>query len=139
MAKVEPCPLIELLVRQALERTFPLYRPTQEVSCFSGSGGIFITYRLVKAMQDAGRMCLQITGPICYLLWITLPQRMRGQGHGAKLYAAAEEIAQACGCMRIVQTPSGWTYDKKEPRRTYVCRKLGYSMLTTGEAEKALV
>lgn len=139
MAKVEPCPLIEILVRQELKNAFPLYRPTQDVSCFSGSGGIFITYRLVKAMQDAGRLCLQINGPICYLLTIALPKRMRGQGLGAKLYVAAEEVAKACGCMRIIQTPSGWTYKMKELRRTYVCRKLGYSMMPTGEAEKALV
>lgn len=59
---------------------------------------------------------------VFYLLTIFLPEHHRGQGHGAALYLAIEDIARELKCVRIQQTPSGWTHTG-EDRMNYLLRR----------------
>ena len=59
---------------------------------------------------------------IFYLLKIKLPEALRGQGLGDKLYRCIEQAARNCGCTEIRQTPSGWT-KTGETRLSYLLRR----------------
>jgi len=57
-----------------------------------------------------------------YLCSITLDECYRGQGHGAALYKALEDIAADIGCGEIRQSPGGLTVTG-ETRRDYLLRR----------------
>ena len=69
-------------------------------------------------------LSLQFQEDTCFIVGIGLEPRYRGAGLGEELYGIAEQIAQQCGCRRIVMHPSGEAITGKT-RKEYTM-KLGY-------------
>lgn len=72
--------------------------------------------------QHPVRFDLNIKGDVFYILWLCLPENMRGKGIGADLYRRFEAMASELGCLQIRQTPSGWT-KTGETRESYLRRR----------------
>lgn len=112
------CDLLADCVRRAMEE-WPGYQESDDIIVRDVGGRmLFIGYML----QANYHWHANIQGGIFYLLKIKLPEALRGQGLGDKLYKCIEQAAKDCGCTEIRQTPAGWT-KTGETRLSYLKRR----------------
>jgi GNAT superfamily N-acetyltransferase len=107
---------------------WPVYKPTHRLNLhkFHDSLHGSIAYRTTPDNIPDGttHFDLNIVGTDCFLLYIELEESLQGRGLGSALYKLIEDAARDGGCVRLRQTPSGWTY-LGEPRMAYILRR-GY-------------
>lgn len=125
---------------ERLLKTLPSDLKTQEISQhrLSCNNGWWI------GIGDRSKVCplevdLNVILGTLFVLNIQIREDLRGKGFGFQLYQSLEEIAKMCGCNKIRMMPSGQCEgSKKESRKEYLIRKLGYQPYSSGEVIKYL-
>ena len=107
---------------------WPVWKPDDRLrfTTIDGVGNGVIFYRTSPRFDHihSTHFDLNVVGDECFLVSIGLNEELRGKGLGSALYTLIEDAARDGGCVRLRQTPSGWT-PLGEPRMAYILRR-GY-------------
>lgn len=98
---------IALIVRKNLQKSFPLYRPSNSVKVHTNEfGEIAIDYNIALHFLPESTKCqFNIRDDRGIVNYIFRSYAHRGKGYGRKLYLAFEQLARELGCKTITADP----------------------------------